>query len=269
MSQKESGKRSQNQVAPPSFPPPSCPRCCSDNTKFCYYNNYTVTQPRYYCKDCRRYWTHGGAIRNIPTGGSTRKRGRIDTSSSTLQVLLPPPITWGMGAPDNNPTRGFACPSIGHGTFTPPVTETMISFNGGGGSNQTPYRFSSGSSGGELVGVMNSALGVVSLGFGAGALPAAPARLNPLSCQLSSVGGFCDFGFPVLQRPPQHLIPQNVWSTGQNMAQNSTSTTHSVPNNFAPAPAASANVVSVNEWCELNDIDYEGDHLQSYKPPSP
>jgi transposase-like protein len=30
----------------------SCPRCDSTNTKFCYYNNYSTTQPRYFCKAC-------------------------------------------------------------------------------------------------------------------------------------------------------------------------------------------------------------------------
>ncbi|URD82705.1 zinc finger protein [Musa troglodytarum] len=34
-----------------------CPRCASTNTKFCYYNNYSLSQPRYFCKGCRRYWT--------------------------------------------------------------------------------------------------------------------------------------------------------------------------------------------------------------------
>lgn len=27
-----------------------CPRCGSSDTKFCYYNNYNVKQPRYFCK---------------------------------------------------------------------------------------------------------------------------------------------------------------------------------------------------------------------------
>lgn len=36
----------------PDGPPPQCPRCNADtsNTKFCYYNNYNINQPRYYCK---------------------------------------------------------------------------------------------------------------------------------------------------------------------------------------------------------------------------
>jgi len=50
-----------------------CPRCDSTNTKFCYYNNYSTTQPRYFCKACRRYWTQGGTLRNVPVGGGCRK----------------------------------------------------------------------------------------------------------------------------------------------------------------------------------------------------
>ncbi|KAF8091193.1 hypothetical protein N665_0451s0006 [Sinapis alba] len=50
-----------------------CPRCNSSNTKFCYYNNYSLSQPRHFCKSCRRYWTRGGALRNVPIGGGCRK----------------------------------------------------------------------------------------------------------------------------------------------------------------------------------------------------
>ncbi|XP_066363725.1 uncharacterized protein [Miscanthus floridulus] len=55
---------------------PSCPRCHSPNTKFCYYNNYSLSQPRYFCKGCRRYWTRGGSLRNVPVGGGCRKNRR-------------------------------------------------------------------------------------------------------------------------------------------------------------------------------------------------
>uniref|UniRef100_A0A7N0SXL5 Dof zinc finger protein n=1 Tax=Kalanchoe fedtschenkoi TaxID=63787 RepID=A0A7N0SXL5_KALFE len=56
--------------------PLPCPRCESLNTKFCYYNNYNLSQPRHYCKACRRYWTQGGSLRNIPVGGATRKHSK-------------------------------------------------------------------------------------------------------------------------------------------------------------------------------------------------
>ena len=64
----------------------NCPRCNSTNTKFCYYNNYSLTQPRYFCKTCRRYWTEGGSLRNIPVGGGSRKNKRSSSSSSSLGV---------------------------------------------------------------------------------------------------------------------------------------------------------------------------------------
>ncbi|XP_047319199.1 dof zinc finger protein DOF5.7 [Impatiens glandulifera] len=57
--------------------PMKCPRCDSPNTKFCYYNNYSLTQPRHFCKTCRRYWTKGGALRSVPIGGGCRKNRKM------------------------------------------------------------------------------------------------------------------------------------------------------------------------------------------------
>ncbi|KAK7262445.1 hypothetical protein RJT34_30018 [Clitoria ternatea] len=67
-----------------------CPRCESTNTKFCYFNNYSLTQPRHFCKTCRRYWTRGGALRNVPVGGGCRrnkknKRGRSKSPASNSE----------------------------------------------------------------------------------------------------------------------------------------------------------------------------------------
>ncbi|URD89914.1 dof zinc finger protein [Musa troglodytarum] len=64
----------------------NCPRCNSTNTKFCYYNNYSLTQPRYFCKTCRRYWTEGGSLRNVPVGGGSRKNKRSSHSSATAST---------------------------------------------------------------------------------------------------------------------------------------------------------------------------------------
>ncbi|XP_020203217.1 dof zinc finger protein DOF2.4 [Cajanus cajan] len=65
--------------------PQKCPRCESTNTKFCYFNNYSLSQPRHFCKACRRYWTRGGALRNVPVGGGCRrnKRSRGTSGSNT------------------------------------------------------------------------------------------------------------------------------------------------------------------------------------------
>ncbi|KAF8045425.1 hypothetical protein N665_4953s0002 [Sinapis alba] len=64
-----------------------CPRCNSLNTKFCYYNNYNLSQPRHFCKNCRRYWTKGGVLRNVPVGGGCRKAKR----SKSKQAPSSPP----------------------------------------------------------------------------------------------------------------------------------------------------------------------------------
>ncbi|XP_058074030.1 dof zinc finger protein DOF3.1-like [Magnolia sinica] len=73
-----------------------CPRCDSTNTKFCYYNNYNLSQPRHFCKNCRRYWTKGGALRNIPVGGGTRKNSKRSnpkrSSSSSSSSSIPQPF---------------------------------------------------------------------------------------------------------------------------------------------------------------------------------
>ncbi|KAG6534097.1 dof zinc finger protein DOF5.4-like [Zingiber officinale] len=67
---------------PPPPPPVKCPRCDSTNTKFCYYNNYNLSQPRHFCKACRRYWTMGGVLRDVPVGGGCRKSKRSSKATS-------------------------------------------------------------------------------------------------------------------------------------------------------------------------------------------
>ncbi|GMH26928.1 hypothetical protein Nepgr_028771 [Nepenthes gracilis] len=59
--------------------PLKCPRCDSVNTKFCYYNNYNKSQPRHFCRTCKRHWTSGGTLRNVPVGGGGRKNKRLKT----------------------------------------------------------------------------------------------------------------------------------------------------------------------------------------------
>lgn len=54
-----------------------CPRCNSMETKFCYFNNYNVSQPRHFCRNCQRYWTAGGNIRNVPVGSGRRRKNAI------------------------------------------------------------------------------------------------------------------------------------------------------------------------------------------------
>ncbi|XP_050377261.1 dof zinc finger protein DOF5.6 [Argentina anserina] len=67
----------ERRLRPPHDQSLKCPRCDSTHTKFCYYNNYSLSQPRYFCKTCRRYWTKGGTLRNIPVGGGCRKNKKV------------------------------------------------------------------------------------------------------------------------------------------------------------------------------------------------
>ncbi|KAK4363809.1 hypothetical protein RND71_019050 [Anisodus tanguticus] len=72
----------------------NCPRCNSTNTKFCYYNNYSLSQPRFFCKTCRRYWTDGGSLRNIPVGGvskKSKKSSNIMKNNSVSPKVQDPP----------------------------------------------------------------------------------------------------------------------------------------------------------------------------------
>ncbi|URD82810.1 Zinc finger protein [Musa troglodytarum] len=38
-----------------------CPRCDSTNTKFCYFNNYSLSQPRHFCKTWGTSWVAAAA----------------------------------------------------------------------------------------------------------------------------------------------------------------------------------------------------------------
>ncbi|KAG6388598.1 hypothetical protein SASPL_150030 [Salvia splendens] len=81
---------------------PNCPRCASANTKFCYYNNYSLSQPRYFCKACRRYWTKGGSLRNVPVGGGCRKSRRARAAAAIRHPT-----------PSPSPSPAGACIDVG------------------------------------------------------------------------------------------------------------------------------------------------------------
>ncbi|MQL75818.1 hypothetical protein Taro_008209 [Colocasia esculenta] len=82
----------ERRLRPQHDQPLKCPRCDSTHTKFCYYNNYSLSQPRYFCKTCRRYWTKGGSLRNVPVGGGCRKNKRPGAKKPPEQQHAPPPL---------------------------------------------------------------------------------------------------------------------------------------------------------------------------------
>ncbi|XP_027126799.1 uncharacterized protein [Coffea arabica] len=103
----------------PQFPEQEhlkCPRCDSANTKFCYYNNYNLSQPRHFCKNCRRYWTKGGALRNIPVGGGSRKNTKRSSSTTKRSSSAT------SAAPSTSPSSAAAVSSSSPPPSTTPQT---------------------------------------------------------------------------------------------------------------------------------------------------
>lgn len=84
--QSDEGSNSQEKILKKPDEVLPCPRCNSMDTKFCYYNNYNINQPRYFCKSCQRYWTAGGTIRNVPVGAGRRKSK--NTSSHYRHITI-------------------------------------------------------------------------------------------------------------------------------------------------------------------------------------
>lgn len=106
----------------PGAPPPEpehlpCPRCESTNTKFCYYNNYNFSQPRHFCKGCRRYWTHGGTLRDIPVGGGSRKNAKRSRLSNTSTYA-------------SNNTNVVSSSNLEFRHMAPPTTTLLAPFGG-------------------------------------------------------------------------------------------------------------------------------------------
>ncbi|WCJ25679.1 cycling DOF factor 2 [Euphorbia peplus] len=104
-----------------------CPRCNSMDTKFCYYNNYNVNQPRHFCKNCQRYWTAGGTMRNVPVGAGRRKN---KNSASHYRHIT---VTEALQNARTEITNGVHHPSLKtNGTVLtfgsdPPLHESMAS----------------------------------------------------------------------------------------------------------------------------------------------
>uniref|UniRef100_A0A7N0TWX7 Dof zinc finger protein n=1 Tax=Kalanchoe fedtschenkoi TaxID=63787 RepID=A0A7N0TWX7_KALFE len=126
-----------------------CPRCDSLNTKFCYYNNYNLSQPRHYCKSCKRYWTKGGSLRNIPVGGSSRKTTKRSSSSNSVTGKAAAPSSSNSAhRPESGPKHAFSDDQ----------ESTVLSMGGGAGgfglsfSSLSP---SEGQLGHSILGAMN------------------------------------------------------------------------------------------------------------------
>ncbi|XP_064979686.1 dof zinc finger protein 1-like [Musa acuminata AAA Group] len=126
MEQQQQRRQRQQQKQPSRVP---CARCGSEDTKFCYYNNYNTSQPRHYCRTCKRYWTHGGTLRNVPEGGCSKKIKKKPSlpSSSASSKKLPQ-----AQAPIIPQIQDTAAGALGHPTRA--LMPTPFFHSGGGGA---------------------------------------------------------------------------------------------------------------------------------------
>ncbi|XP_022894716.1 dof zinc finger protein DOF4.7-like [Olea europaea var. sylvestris] len=111
---------SQTTVATPQEATLKCPRCDSLRTKFCYYNNHSLTKPRYYCKTCRMYWVKGGNLGSLLVGAGTvhGDRQKINKLKSSLRDSQN--CSNGSSNTGNSSFMGFKFPlSLSHGEGTP------------------------------------------------------------------------------------------------------------------------------------------------------
>ncbi|CAL4941742.1 unnamed protein product [Urochloa decumbens] len=206
-----------------------CPRCNSMDTKFCYFNNYNVNQPRHFCKNCQRYWTAGGAMRNVPVGAGRRKNKHAAAASHFLQRVR-------AAAGDPLRTHGGTVLSFaahGHGHGAPPglhdlaeqvnrLNEKLLipasSRNAGGGNLSPADPCSEGSSSTDD---NNHGGGVKEKHPSAGAPPQHPASMNgaavwPYSCAPSPAYFSSGIAIPIYPAAPGYwgcMVPApGAWS---------------------------------------------------------
>ncbi|XP_066360673.1 cyclic dof factor 4-like [Miscanthus floridulus] len=97
-----------------------CPRCLSRDTKFCYFNNYNVNQPRHFCRACHRYWTAGGVIRNVPIGSGRRKNRPVLLPPAPHHAATATATASTISADDYDHRSGSGSPPVFASVFTAP-----------------------------------------------------------------------------------------------------------------------------------------------------
>ncbi|KAJ1273863.1 hypothetical protein BS78_05G017400 [Paspalum vaginatum] len=105
-----------------------CPRCDSTRTKFCYFNNYSSAQPRHLCRNCHRYWTHGGVLRDIPVGAAYRRR-RAKGSNKCKAAAASRASATAVSA-SGAPAITSSSSSTSCITDVAPILQTMVSSSG-------------------------------------------------------------------------------------------------------------------------------------------
>ncbi|KAK6917588.1 Zinc finger, Dof-type [Dillenia turbinata] len=264
------------------LPRQQCPRCDSMNTKFCYYNNYSMTQPRYFCKACRRYWTQGGTLRNVPVGGGCRKgkHTKAGASASSNAPRLPPPGPVHQPPPQNvDQNFGLSVPKpllminkvTTRATTIPPSSATYYAAaTCGGGGQMSSLAAIQTLNQNQAPGPQFNQPGVHIGGAGGGNFWGSSATLSNLAL-LRSIN-VPSFGNP----PPNNEYIQHDWTqnflnssgSGAGAPQSaSTSFWGMMNNNSTSNTAASTSTSGSASASAVNPIDWP-DHLQGPFVPS-
>ncbi|CAA7401105.1 unnamed protein product [Spirodela intermedia] len=150
----EGGEEGDRKIEPPGAEKPAmkkpekilpCPRCSSMATKFCYYNNYNVNQPRHFCKNCQRYWTAGGSMRNVPVGAGRRKSKH--SAAAAAATSQPTVLRFGSDDPLCDSIRHApAAPSSPHSSGSSVAASNLTEDAGGSNLQEQVLRSSHGSS---------------------------------------------------------------------------------------------------------------------------
>ncbi|XWS41673.1 hypothetical protein CRYUN_Cryun17cG0102600 [Craigia yunnanensis] len=205
-----------------------CPRCDSPNTKFCYYNNYSLTQPRYFCKTCRRYWTNGGALRNVPIGGGCRKNKKIKSFSRLSADSKDSTSSSEMGGlkffHGLSPAMDFQLGGLSFPRLNPSASGIYNQFASFGDSTSPSFSLDPSGSSSSLMGFSNYPLSSVTSGL-SGAIQEM-GSLNVNSSLASSIESLSSINQDLHRKLQQQRLA--MLFGGENQKENST-TVSSVP----------------------------------------
>ncbi|KAK8485702.1 hypothetical protein V6N13_089150 [Hibiscus sabdariffa] len=209
---------------------PKCPRCDSSNTKFCYYNNYSLTQPRYFCKTCKRYWTKGGALRNVPIGGGCRKNKKMKSSSSlsgnSKGYTSAPEIGGLKFFHELSPAMDFHLGRLSFPRLNPsPATGIYNQFASFGDGNSASLCLDTSGSSSSLTGFSNYPLPSGNGGF-SGAIQETGSSLNVNSSLASSIESLSSINQDLHRKLQQQRLA--MLFDGENQKENNT-TVYSAP----------------------------------------
>ncbi|GLT43863.1 hypothetical protein SLA2020_177920 [Shorea laevis] len=83
-----------------------------------------LSQPRHFCKTCRRYWTRGGALRNVPVGGGCRRNKRSKGNNRSKSPAVSDRSQTGSNPSSSTALASTSCTDvIGH--MAPMVTPQL------------------------------------------------------------------------------------------------------------------------------------------------